>query len=123
MAAVPVLNLTGDDAIIQGSTYGPLPIQILDEDGDPIDLSGYAARAQIRADYADVATTIIAEFDAQVINAPAGVIAISLTATQTEALQAILSGKWDMEIYDAVYVRRVVQGVWEVSREVTRAAA
>lgn len=120
--AIPVINFTGDDAIIQGSTFEKL-IQLLDNQVPPQpigDITGKGFRAHLRADVADVTPALIADLHGTVVNGPAAIVRVRLSPAETEAIKTPLTGKWDGELYDALDVERVVGGTWELSREVTR---
>lgn len=119
MAAYPTINLKGDDAILQGSDYAR-SFQFLDEFGSPVPLVGKSVRAQLRADYADLQSTIIATLNCTVINDVAGVILIQLTNAVTQGIAVTLNGKVDWEAFDAATVSRIGAGEWECLREVTR---
>lgn len=121
MAAFGTLNLTGDDAIIQGSDYARA-FQFLDGDGAPVNLDGKSVRGQLRPDFADITGVITATLVCTVVNGPAGIVLVQLTNAVTQAIgtNGVLSGKVDFEAYDASVVNRLSSGVWELSREVTR---
>ena len=101
--------------IDQGSTFST-DLTLKDENGDPLNLSGYNANSQMRKWYTSsnataVFTTSIAEND--------GVITLSLTANQTNIITA---GRYvyDVEINDGSSVSRVVEGIITVTPQVTR---
>lgn len=101
--------------IDQGTTYST-DLNLTDENGDALDLSGYSANSQIRKHYTSsnsVAFTVS-------VNAVAGVITLSLNANQTSNLT---SGRYvyDVEIADASNtISRIVEGIVTVTPQVTR---
>jgi len=101
--------------IDQGTTYST-DLNLTDENGDALDLSGYSANSQIRKHYTSsnsVAFTVS-------VNAIAGVITLSLSANQTSNLT---SGRYvyDVEIADASNtISRIVEGIVTVTPQVTR---
>lgn len=102
--------------IDQGSTYS-VEIQLSDQNGDPLDLNGYAANAQIRKWYSS--STPAAVFNAN-INSYSSSITLTLTANQTSNLVA---GRY---VYDvettspANTISRLVEGIITVTPQVTR---
>lgn len=116
-----------DITVEQGATFEET-LSITDEDGDPVDLSGMTARAQIRKTYSD--PTVIASFVATV-ETPAtdGIVTMKMTAANT-ALLPVASATgylkvptnyvYDLELVDGVTVTRLIEGTCAVSPEVTR---
>lgn len=101
--------------IDQGTTY-TTDLNLTDENGDPLVLSGYSANSQIRKHY--TSTNSVA-FSVS-INATAGVITLSLTANQTSDMT---SGRYvyDVELTDASNsISRIVEGIVTVTPQVTR---
>ena len=69
----------------QGTDYSA-GIDVTDSDGDALDLTGYTAAGQIRKSYA---SSTAVNFTAAVASpATSGVVNISLTNTQTNAMKA-----------------------------------
>ena len=104
-------NLTID----QGASFSA-NIDVTDSDGDALNLDGYSVAGQIRKTYS---STTAVDFTASVINASAGVVQISLSATQTNNMKA---GRYvyDVEINSGGTITRVVEGQVEVTPGVTR---
>lgn len=105
-------NLTMD----QGSTFNAT-VDVTDVDNNVLVLTGYSVAGQMRKSY-DSATAI--NFTCAIQNAQLGQVAISLTATQTNAIAA---GRYvyDVEITSgAGTVTRIIQGQIEVTPGVTR---
>ena len=100
--------------IDQGATFS-VDLDLTDENGDVIDLSGYTANSQIRKWYT---STTSYPFTASV-NSSAGIITLSMTAIQTANLTA---GRYvyDVEISDNSTVSRVIEGIVTVTPNVTR---
>lgn len=72
------VNLT----IKRGAAYG-LEVTIHNEESDPVNLTGYTFKSQIRADWDK---PLLAEFAVMVENAALGKVALSLTADNTNKL-------------------------------------
>ena len=107
-----VANLVVD----QGATFNAA-VDIDDDSGNTQNLTGYTVAGQIRKTYDSTSYTA---FGATVSNATGGTITISLTPTQTNALEA---GRYvyDIEITSAGgVVTRVLEGQVEVTPGVTR---
>jgi hypothetical protein len=101
--------------IDQGTTYST-DINLTDENGDPLNLSGYSANSQIRKHYTSSNSVVFST----TINATAGVITLALSANQTSN---IVSGRYvyDIELTDASNsVSRIVEGIVTVTPQVTR---
>lgn len=120
------VNFTGDNSIRQGSTFDP-SIPLEDAAGDPYDLSawvgsGKGVRCQMRENISS--STIIAT-PTVTIQSPAtdGVLLFVLTSTQTEGI-TVGNGVFDIELFNnnvsPPEVRRIVEGQWSLSLEVTR---
>ena len=102
--------------IDQGATF-TTTVTVTDANGDAVSLSGYSVAAQIRKTFLSSSATA---FTATISNASAGEITISLTPTQTAALEA---GRF---VYDVLITAsggtktRVVEGQVTVNPSVTR---
>lgn len=102
--------------IDQGTDY-TITVDVTDSAGDVLDLTGYTATAQVRKTY--TSSSLSATFTTS-INAAAGQVTISLTDTQTSALQA---GRYvyDLNIESGGGVKtRVIEGQAVVTPGVTR---
>lgn len=111
------LNLT----IEQGATFTKTLVW-KDSNGDPIDLSGYTARMQIRRTITscDVLVDATTENGKITLTPEEGKIDIRLEAAETEALD-FREAVYDLELQSADgFVTRLVQGTVELSLEVTR---
>jgi hypothetical protein len=101
--------------IDQGTTY-TTDLNLTDENGDPLILSGYTANSQIRKHYTSSNSVVFSTS----INATAGVITLSLTANQTANM---VGGRYvyDVELTDASNsISRIVEGIVTVTPQVTR---
>jgi hypothetical protein len=136
-------HLTGTDAIAQGATFNGLTIVV---DAKFVD---WTPRGQIRTDYAEKGGIVKANFSFSAIalgevSLPEGgkvsgaIIRPYLSATQTQSLDWLMSkmkareqsresavvGRnvwlYDIELFKADTVERILQGFVEVSPEVTR---
>ena len=106
--------------IEQGATWDFAIIWKTDE-GDPVDLTGCAARMQLRRNYD---SPIILDLDSLNgtldIDVSTGKISAQVSATETAAM-SILGGVFDLEVYHPDgHTDRVLQGEWVLSREVTK---
>jgi len=101
----------------QGSSY-TASIDVTDTDGDNINLTGYTAAGQIRKTYS---SSTAVDFATAIANPITGVLTISLTAAQTNAMKA---GRYvyDVEITQTSSgaVTRVLEGQVEVTPGVTQ---
>ena len=107
-----------DFTIYQGTTHR-MVVRCNDaETGEPMDLSGYTARSQIRINFDDPLP--IAEFNVSFLDASLGAILLHLSPEQTAELD-FNKANYDVEIDDgAGGVHRVVMGVITLSKEVTK---
>ena len=113
----------------QGSTWNPTWTH-KDSAGALVDLTGYAARLQVRESYASetVLLDLTTENGGITLGGVAGTIAPLATATQMAALVvADAPGTpparrcvYDFELVLGAVVKRKLQGTFTVSREVTR---
>jgi|TARA_B110000914_G_C15107118_1_gene284362 hypothetical protein len=110
MAAIA--NLTID----QGATFSS-DVTVKDANGNPFNLTGYTAAAKLAKGFAstrtrtNMTTSIAAD-------ATTGVVTLSLTATQTSALDAERY-VYDLEITSGANVTRVIEGIITVRPQVT----
>mgnify|MGYP001597221097 CR=1 FL=1 len=101
----------------QGADYSA-SIDVTDNDGDNISLVGYTGKGQIRKSYA---SSTAVDFTVSVASpAASGVLNISLSNTQTNAMKA---GRYvyDVEITSSGGVKtRVLEGQLEITAGVTQ---
>jgi len=105
-----------------GATFR-LPIQWQQSDGTPYDLTGWTAKMQIRASYAD--DTVLVEASSangriDLTDAATGWLVVTIAADITTTLSG--SGVYDIELTNPAdgFVKRLLQGRMQFSPEVTR---
>ena len=108
--------------IEQGATF-ELSIIWKDDNDTPIDISGYSARMQIRKTYdSDPVISLTNDSDGGIVlGGVAGTIAITIDADTTDDIE-ILRGRYDLELEFNGVVTRLLQGIVNISREVTKDA-
>lgn len=112
---------TYDFEIEQGTTFNKEFIW-KDVNGDPVNLSGYTARMQVRGTVssADVLLSMTTENSRITLGGAAGTIDLDLTAADTAGI-TWRRGVYDLELVSSNgTVTRLLQGVITISREVTR---
>ena len=119
---MPVTPVRQSLRIFQGSTLQHRWVY-QDEAGDPIDLTDYKARLQVRDEWYSTTNHIDAtsENGLLIINAPEGTIDLLVSATETEDLD-FDSANFDLELIhpDEVTVDKLAYGTVKLVREVTR---
>lgn len=116
------------DLVIDGAE--PLSIVYEDEDGNPIDLTGYNARMQVRASYLPDGYLYITfgtarPFSGITIPDPlTGELIVSEVALNRETLIAagLPVGKllvWDIVVYTSTAIRRLLTGTFLLPKVVT----
>ena len=105
--------------IEQGATFA-LTLTYKDANDSAINLTGYAARMQLRKNINDD-TAIVSLTDGSgiTLGGAAGTIEITISATTTAGLTAT-EGVYDIELESGGVVTRLLSGTYTVSREVTR---
>jgi len=101
--------------IDQGTTFSTI-INLTDDNGDPINLTGYTGDAEMRKHY----TSSNSQSFSINLGGTSGTVTLSLTATQTANLTP---GRYvyDVEVTSgANVVSRIVEGIVTVTPEVTR---
>lgn len=100
--------------IDQGTTY-EVTLDLTDENGDVLALTGYTANSQLRKWYTSTNSTSFSTS----INAEAGTITLSLTANQTANLTA---GRYvyDVEVTSSGVISRIIEGIITVTPNVTK---
>ena len=101
--------------IDQGTTFS-LTITVSDQNGNEKDLTAYTVRGQLRKSYYSSTSISFTAIKSLPLD---GEITISLTATQTSALNA---GRYvyDIEIESNAETIRVLEGIVVVNPEVTK---
>jgi hypothetical protein len=113
MAAVANLQID------QGATFST-DVTVSDSDGSAFDLTGYSASAKMAKGYASTRTRTT--FTTSINSDPTtGIITLSLTADQTNALEAPARYVYDVEILKASdsTITRVIEGIITVRPSVT----
>lgn len=109
--------------ILQGTTHA-WEIEYKDDQGTPIDLTGFQGRGQIRL---TSNSPVLAEFIVTIIDPILGKLRIELPYTSTENI--FLKGKgfrdftnafYDIEIFDGTKVIRLLNGQVNISPEITK---
>lgn len=100
--------------IDQGTTY-EVTLDLTDENGDVLALTGYTANSQLRKWYTSTNSTAFSTS----INAEAGTITLSLSANQTANLTA---GRYvyDVEVTSSGVISRIIEGIITVTPNVTK---
>ncbi len=109
-----------DITIYQGASFSQV-FTWKDENGAAINLTGYTARLKVRPAI-DSSTVLISLADGSgiTLGGAAGTITVSISATDTAALTAML-GVYDLELISGSgAVTRLLQGNLIISNEVTR---
>ena len=102
--------------IEQGATFSR--VLTLQENGSAMSLSGYSAASQFRSTHES--STVVGTITSTVSNASAGQITLSMTATQTGAIDEGIY-VYDVEITSgAGAVTRIMQGKVTLTPQVTR---
>lgn len=107
------MSLKANLVVDQGSTFAS-SIELLDQNDEPINVTNFSARGQIRKHYS---STNAVSFTTGLSN---GTLVVSLTANQTADM---VSGRYvyDIELIDDIgTVTRILEGIVTVTPEVTR---
>lgn len=106
--------------IYQGATFSRI-LTWKDENGDLIDLTGFTARMQIRKKIdGDLLADMTTANSKIALGGAAGTITLSLTASETAAINSS-KGVYDLELVSGGgIVTRLVQGDVTFSKEVTK---
>lgn len=110
-----------DFEIEQGTTLLK-PIVWKDSNGDPVNLTGYTAKMQIRksASATDVLLELSTSNSKLAIDASAGKVTMIFSSTTTAAIDWS-RGKYDLELTSSSgVVTRLLEGEITVSKEITR---
>jgi hypothetical protein len=109
---------TANLRIDQGGTFSS-DVTVTDATGAVFDLTGYTAAAKLAKGYSSTQTRT--SFTTAISTPSTGVITLSLTATQTDALEAPARYVYDVEITRSSdnTVTRVIEGIITVHPSVT----
>ena len=105
-------NLT----VVEGTDFR-MSVDVTDTDGDALNLTGFTVAGQVRRSY--FSTTAV-NFTCAVSNATSGIITVSLSGTQSDAMKA---GRYvyDVEITNYGGTKtRVLEGQLEIMPAVTK---
>tara|TARA_Y100001970_G_C14074520_1_gene771251 strand:- start:650 stop:982 length:333 start_codon:yes stop_codon:yes gene_type:complete len=109
MAAIANLQID------QGATFTS-DVTVKDANGNAFDLTGYTARAKLAKGYQSTKTR--QDFTTTIASATEGKVTLSLTATETTALEDTRY-VYDLEIQTGDVVTRVIEGIISVRPQVT----
>ena len=112
--------------IEQGTTTS-FDLQYTDSNGDPLNLTGYSAKLQVRPNYADLTETVYLTLSSSlegdgsgiIITPTSGSIKIHMSATKTDSL-TFEEAMYDLELYSGSYTTRLIEGKFKVKKSVTR---
>lgn len=111
--------------IEQGETFRRT-FNIKDSNNDPLDMSGYLARMQVRARYTSETPLIDIDSDSKggITIHPGSVVGridISVSDAVTAALSAPQIGVWDLEVVDGDgVVSKLLKGLVKINPEATK---
>ena len=114
-----------DFTIDQGADVA-IELRLEETDGSVKDLTSHTARAKMKRSYNSTDPADIVDFTAIIADPPTdGVVVLSLTNTQTDALNPRLTYVYDVELQfydedDNPIVERILEGKIKVSPSVTR---
>jgi len=115
-----------EDLIIDQGADVAIELNLVEQDGSVKDLTGHSAAAKMKRNYNSTDSAEVIDFTATIADpATDGVLILSLTNTQTEALSSRGRYVYDVEISyqdsgDNTIVERVLQGKIQISPSVTR---
>ena len=107
--------------IYQGETFSKVFTWKTGDPKNPVDLTGYTARMQIRKKYGSATTllSLTTENGGIVLGGVTGTITLFISATDASSIDWT-SGVYDLELVSAGgIVKRLLQGTIKVSPEVT----
>jgi hypothetical protein len=111
-----LLNLN----IEQGATWGHKVTWLEIDTNNPIDLTEYSARMQVRQyTYGDVIIELTSDNGKVVLGGTAGTIELALTAEETSSLP-VGELKYDLELVKSTEVTRFLMGTITVDAEITK---
>jgi len=107
--------------IEQGATFSRV-LTWKDSAGDPIDLTGYTARMQLRQYKSSGAVILELTTGADgriALGGAAGTITLEVDADDTAEVTTD-EGVYDLELVNGDVVTRLLEGQWKLNKEVTR---
>lgn len=103
--------------ILQGATFEETVQVLKKEDRSPVNLTGFAARGQIKS---AIGAAVVASFTGTIVDAANGKVTFSMLPSTTAALNWSGEYLYDWEIYSGTAtVYRVQQGTVTLDKEVT----
>ena len=117
---------TYEELIIDQGADISIEIELVEKDGSKKNLTGFSAAAKMKRNYNSTDSSDIVDFTTAISDpATDGVVVISLTNTQTDALSTRGRYVYDVEISnldsdDNTIIERVLEGKIRVSPSVTR---
>lgn len=91
----------------QGATWRSETIAVVDENGDPVDLTGFEGLSQIRD---KIGGTVITTMDVAIAGADMNEVTFSITSTNAELLTAAAENEYDVKVWSGPEVYFVAQG-------------
>lgn len=98
-----------------------------EDDGNPVDLTGWSARSQARPSHDSPDTDLLFDLDNAVkggvaLGGTAGTIEMTIPSSETSQLEpSKFAGVWDLELVDGTgQVTSLLEGALRVKPEVTR---
>ena len=109
------MTITQNLYLDQGSTFVS-NLSYVDNSKNPIDITGFAARAEFRSSYSTANSYV---FTSNVIDAGNGIINLSMPYYETSNVKA---GRYvyDVEIHNGIIVTKIFEGLVVVNPEVTK---
>lgn len=109
-----------DFTIKQGDTESPFAVIYQNEDEEAIDITGYSARMQARADYDSESVMTLTEADGLVIDGASGKVSVNISEEVTAAIDAGVY-VYDLEIIAPDgWTKTLLSGKMTVLAEVSR---
>jgi hypothetical protein len=103
----------------QGATFSSV-LTWKDEDGDPINVTGYSAAMQVRSKPCTDPILTLSTANARIaLGGALGTIALTISATDTDDLKPG-TYIYDLEMSNSGTVTRLIEGSFTVSPEVTK---
>ena len=112
MARTIDLNITID----QGATFEQL-VQVLDQDRDPVNLTGFSGVGEVRDTYGG---SLLATFTVSVTTPATGYVKFSLTPTSTGALSFTTPAVYDVDVVSGTVRYRVARGTATLALKVNQ---
>lgn len=95
-----------DITIHQGATFEQL-VQVLDQDRDPVDITGFAGVGEIRDTYGG---TLLGTFTVTLTTPATGYCKFAMTPTATGNMSYATPARYDVDIYSGTVRYRIARG-------------